>query len=88
MIPDHPGADLLEVGLRAEDTSSAVMAMKLCVGVGVGSSRWCMGMGVGSGGKKHVAKVVAMSAGSEERLVVKVQWPQEMTCPICCLWQE
>ena len=68
-MPDHPGADLLDVGPRAVEISCAVMAMRSRVGVGSGSSSWMVGMGVGSGGKKRVAKAVAMSVGSAERPV-------------------
>ena len=66
-MPDHPGADLLDVGPRAVEISCAEMATRSQVGVGSGSSLWWIGIGVGSGGKKRVAKAVAMSVGSAER---------------------
>ena len=66
-MPDHPRADLLEVGPRAVEISCAVMATRSRVGVGSGSSAWWVGMGVGSGGKNRDAKAIAMLAGSADR---------------------
>ena len=68
-MPDQPGANLLDVGPRAMEILCAVMATRSQVGVGLGSSEWWAGIDVGSGGKKHDAKAVAMSAGWAERPV-------------------
>ena len=66
-MPDQPGANLLDVGLRAVEISCAVMVTRSQVGVGSGSSSWRVGMGLGSGGKNREAKAVAMSVGSAKR---------------------
>jgi len=51
VIPDSPGADLLEVCARFHDTSSSVMGAKLHTGSGVGSLGSESGMGLGTMGK-------------------------------------
>ena len=83
-MPDQPGADLLDVGPRAEDISCAMMAMRSCVGVGVRSLWWWVGIGVGSGGKKCDTKAIAMSAGWADRPTgVWMGGIRFWVCPLC-----
>jgi len=61
VIPDGPGADLLEVHTRLQETSSSVIGSKPQGGRGAGSSGSESGMGLGTVGKKRLDRTCRRS---------------------------